>query len=387
MNSRLNRREMLGVLTSAALCGRIRAASAPTAPVAAARCPSYGAELLPALEKMFDQLGGVGRLVRGKTVAIKLNLTGSPWQRFGYAPIGDSHWVNPHVVGAVVHLFGRAGAQRIRLLESPWCTTEPLEEYMLAGEWDPQDFLSAAPKVEFENTNYLGRATKYTRLPVPNGGIMFNAFDLNHSYADCDVFVSLTKLKEHINAGMTGSMKNCFGLTPCTIYGVGAGEDEPGEVPLGGRTPLHVGNRQPSKSSLPENDPSSPREAGYRLPRIVADLVAARPVHLGIVEGVRAMTGGEGPWASGRRRKCELVNPGVLIAGTNPVTTDAVCAAVMGFDPMADRGTPPFELADSTMRFGEQHGIGTRDISRIEVIGTPIRDVRFDYRAHSKLLV
>ena len=99
------------------------------------------------------------------------------------------------------------------------------------------------------------------------------------------------------------------------------------------------------------------------------------------------MTGGEGPWASGRRRKCELVNPGVLIAGTNPVTTDAVCAAVMGFDPMADRGTPPFELADSTMRFGEQHGIGTRDISRIEVIGTPIRDVRFDYRAHSKLLV
>ena len=63
------------------------------------------------------------------------------------------------------------------------------------------------------------------------------------------------------------------------------------------------------------------------------------------------------------------------------MTTDAVCMAVMGFDPMADRGVPPFETCDSTLRLAEEVGIGTRDLQRIEVLGTPIEQVRFDFRA------
>jgi len=39
--------------------------------------------------------------------------------------------------------------------------------------------------------------------------------------------VSIAKMKEHATAGITLAMKNCFGLTPCTIYGTGAGVDEP----------------------------------------------------------------------------------------------------------------------------------------------------------------
>ena len=80
---------------------------------------------------------------------------------------------------------------------------------------------------------------------------MFKGYDLNHSYEDCDVFVSLAKLKEHMTAGITLSMKNCFGITPCTIYGDGAPEDEPGLVPRGGRGPFHAMNRLPAKSAPP----------------------------------------------------------------------------------------------------------------------------------------
>jgi hypothetical protein len=58
--------------------------------------------------------------------------------------------------------------------------------------------------------------------------------------------------------------------------------------------------------------------------------------------------------------------------------------AVMGFDPMADRGTPPFENCDSTLRLAEDAGIGTRDLHRIEVIGTPIREAVFDFAATRK---
>jgi hypothetical protein len=52
----------------------------------------------------------------------------------------------------------------------------------------------------------------------------------------------------------------------------------------------------------------------------------------------------------------------------------------MGFDPMADRGRAPFENCDSTLRLAEELGVGTRDLSRIEVIGAPIAQVRFDFR-------
>lgn len=380
MRDGCSRRRFLKGIGGAAVClgtqPRLGFASAPTAPVAIAKCPGYGADLLPAMERMFDQLGGLGRLVKGRTVAVKLNLTGSPSYRLGFTPLEDAHWTHPRVIAAAVHLMGKAGATRIRLLESPWSTADPLEEYMLEATWEPRDFLGAAPRVEFENTNYLGSGKKYSRLWVPGGGHMFRAFDLNHSYEDCDVFVTIAKLKEHDTTGITLSMKNSFGITPCTIYGKGAGIDEPSEFPSGGRDMLHDGKRQPSRSALPENDPTSPREGGYRVPRIVADLAAARPIHLAILDGIHTMAGGEGPWIRG----CRAVRPGVLIAGTNPVTTDAVGTAAMGFDPKASRGTPPFETCDSTLRLAEQHGIGTSDLARIEVLGTPIRNAVFPFR-------
>jgi uncharacterized protein (DUF362 family) len=380
MSGFLTRRQLLGGLGANILAPerpiRVLAAKAPTAPVAIAKCLSYD-EVLAVLARMFDQIGGLGRLVKGKIVAIKLNLTGSPTLRLGFAPAGEAQWVHPKVIAATVHLLGKAGAHRIRLLESPWSTAEPLEEYMLAAGWDPQLILSAAPKVEFENTNYLGAAKQYSRLKVPGGGYIFDAFDLNHSYEDCDVFVSLAKLKEHATTGVTLSMKNCFGITPCTIYGEGAGSDEPSRFPQGGRTMFHNGYRQPPKSAPPEIDPTSPREGGYRVPRIIVDLVAARPIHLAVVDGVRTMAAGEGPWIPG----CFPVRPNVLLAGTNPVTTDAVATAVMGFDPMALRGSPPFETCDSTLFLAEQRGIGTRDLRRIEVAGVPIAKTRFDFRA------
>src|ERR1039458_9398425 len=85
-----------------------RAAGAPTAPVAVSRCRTYDpAELVPAMRKMFDQLGGLGRLVKGKTVAIKINLTGSPTYRLGYLPLEDTHYTHPHAED--VRPIGRLG--------------------------------------------------------------------------------------------------------------------------------------------------------------------------------------------------------------------------------------------------------------------------------------
>ena len=48
---------------------------------------------------------------------------------------------------------------------------------------------------------------------------MFSSLELNHSYQDTDVMISLAKLKRHITAGVTLSMKNLFGITPNSLYG------------------------------------------------------------------------------------------------------------------------------------------------------------------------
>jgi uncharacterized protein (DUF362 family) len=125
-------------------------------------------------------------------------------------------------------------------------------------------------------------------------------------------------------------------------------------------------------------------DPGYRVPRTVVDLVSSRPIHLSVIDGIYSMTGGELPNQEANWLH-QAVHPGVLIAGLNPVSTDAVGTAVMGFDPMADRGTPPFETCDSTLRLAEEKGVGSRDLNRIEIAGTPIAKARFPYPTLTQL--
>jgi len=386
MKDELTRREMLlgagALLTLPAFPAWGRAAvTAPTARVSVGRCMNYGPEVVPTLATMFDQLGGLDRLVKGKTVAVKINMIGVRSQRLGTAPMEETFWTNPVVIGGVVHLLGKAGARRIRVVEGPWSSAETLEEVMYSMNWKPQDILSAADHVEFENTNYLGRGKKYSRFMVPGGGWIFPGYDLNHSYEDCDVFVSLAKLKEHAATGVTLSMKNVYGTTPITIYGQDAGVDEPSIRPHGGRgNVMHFASRPPSKSAPQQRDLTLPKDAGFRLPRIIAELNSARPVHLAVIEGIKTATGCETNYGNPNRPQA-AVNPGVIIAGTNAVATDAVGMAVMGFDPLAEKGKVPFARCDSTLAFGEQLGVGIRDLGKNEILGVPVSAVVFSYQA------
>ena len=384
---RCSRREFLGVAGMAAGAAIAQPAVASIAPrpssrVAIGICPEYDRQVSQVLSAMFDELGGLEKLVRGKTAAIKLNMTGPASDKLNHMPNQLTHWVHPQVIGSLVSLLGNAGARRIRLLESAPNGGKPLEEFMLSAGWQPKDLASAAARVEFENTNFLGSGKTYARFMVPGGGLMYAGYDLNHSYRDTDVFVSLAKLKEHRTAGVTLSMKNCFGITPCTIYSREAPEDEPSNLPMGYREPMRSGSRVPPTSApQPVAESSDP---GFRVPRITADLVAARPIHLAVIDGVYTMTGGELP-NQNRNWIHQPVHPGLLIAGMNCVATDAVATAVMGLDPMADRGAPPFENCDSTLRLAEHLGVGTRDLTRIEVVGTPIAKARFRFPTLTQL--
>jgi uncharacterized protein (DUF362 family) len=372
----MTRREWLAMISAAPLLKG--AESAAAAPVAIGKCASYDDDVTAKLATLFDQLGGIEKLVRNKTVTVKVNMTGSPGLRFqGKAP-AITHYTHPKLLGAAAFLMGKAGAKRIRFVESAWATSGPLEEVMLDSGWNVRTLQSAAPGVEFENTNALGKGKTYSRFKVPGTPYMYPAYDLNHAYEDTDVYVSMAKLKNHATCGITLSLKNVFGTIPASIYGDDAGADRPNENPTSGRVRVgHEGKRQPSKSAPQELHFGANHDPGYRVPHIVADLAAARPIHLAIIDGVESVAGGEGPWVRGIR----TVKPQVLIAGLNPVCTDAVAAAVMGYSPRAARGTAPFRTCDNTLALAEAHGVGTTDLKRIDVRGVAIESAMYRFEA------
>lgn len=369
----VSRREVLGGLAAGlALNRQAVSRPAPVAAVAIARCRSYQDDVAGKLSGLFDRIGGIDHLVKGKTVALKLNLTGKP-SRFPVDP-ALPYRNNPDTVLATAHLLARAGAKRIRIIETFFPARQDMDLWARYG-LDLAAINNVGCKVEWENAQNLGQGKSYVTVKVPGGGYMYPAYMLNHSFVDCDVYATLAKLKNHWIAGVTLSLKNSFGITPCSLYGGDCG-------PSGNENPdqersqvCHNGAVKPPVGVPQELDPSSPRDFGYRVPRIVADLNGVRPIDLAIIDGVESIRGGEGAWNPG----VQLIKPGVLIAGRNPVCVDAVSMAVMGYDPRSDRGTKPFVRGDNALKLAEAKGIGSTDLSRIEVAGLSVKEALHDY--------
>jgi len=402
-----SRRDLLAVSGLAAGALAVKRAAAdvavPTSPVSVAKVVSYDLDLVAQLEQMFDQIGGIGPLVRGKTVAMKVNLTGSSGRgRHVGLTAGQTSWVHPNVVGALTAVFAKLGAKRIRILESTFRKKygTPLEDTLLNDGWDVNAIKNAAPMVEFEDTNGLGSASQYSTLKVRSSRpYVFPAFSLNHSYEDCDFFVSVAKMKNHEELGVTLSMKNLFGITPELLYGLGP--KPPGASQWVRERVFHYGQVQPPAGVPQELDPTSNRYEGWRMPRLLTDICGARPIDLAIIDGIEAIIGGEGAGMPGTKHG----KPGLLVVGRNCVSTDAVAMAVMGYNPRASRHEAPFKLfkashehppeqlippgethqyADNTAMMGEGAGLGTADLSKIDLRGVPIKDAVYDYEAHWK---
>ena len=317
--------------------------SAPTSPrVAIAPAASYDRKLVrQQVRELLDALGGLGDVIHpGDRVAIKVNLTGGTNAKPlpGVSPV-DSYVTHPEVVRALGELVLDAGARELFIVEGVY----EWESYELWGYKEVAGALGAT----LIDLNDAHPYDDFASTPVGEGWFIYEEFVFHHILEEVDAFISVPKVKCHWSCGVTHSMKNLIGLVPARFYGLSPEHNW--------RSAFH----------------GAEDEFGTRLPRVIVDLNRARPIHLALLDGIKTTEGGEGPWI----KTLAPVEHGVLIAGKDPVATDAVATATMGFDPTASPPGVPFLRSDNHLSLAYELGLGTHRLEKIEVVGASIDDV------------
>lgn len=322
--------------------------SSAVSQVAIGQATNYDRELIrTTLRDMLDDLGGLDDVVgSGDRVVIKTNLTGGIANKgpAGMAAI-DTFVTHPEVVRALVELVRDAGAREIFVVEAVY-------EWGSYVEWGYEEAMKDLD-VTLVDLNATEPYNDYVQVAVPGGSEIYSEYTFNPILAETDAFMSVGKMKCHNSAGVTHALKNLIGLVPARFYQLSAQHNH--------RSEFHG----PTEES-----------AGFRLPRIIVELNKARPINLALIDGILTTEGGEGPWIRG----VAPIAPGVLIAGKDPVATDAVATAAQGFDPTASAMTAPFVRSENYLQLAADHGLGTYRLDEIEVMGAGIDEVKIDFK-------
>lgn len=304
------------------------------------------------VQDLLDAIGGISDVVKsGDKVAIKINLTGG-------GGIPDNMWTSPEVLRAVGELVLDSGvkAEDLYIVEALWSDSS----YNDYGYADVQSSLGAG----FVNLNNPAPYDDFIQKSVGENYFNFSSLTMNRILSDIDVYVSIPKMKQHYEAGITCSLKNQVGTVPRLPYQVKGDNGRRGGI-------HHVeGADQVTSTTF--------------LPRSICDLNMARPVNLAVIDGIKNARGGEGTWDP----TFTPVEDHVLLAGKDPVATDNVAAYFMGNNPEAAKlklpdGAPGGEC-DNNLELLHQMGIGTNQMKEIEVVGDGailITPVRPEYKA------
>ncbi len=331
------------------------------------------------LAKMFDEIGGVRSLVKGKYVTAKLNLVNAPDKHVGGVPLQQTVITHPLVALAVGSLLVEYGAKRVTFCDQLPLTSNE-EAFAQYGYHMKHFSQEMEDRVQFTNTRNKGSYDSYDLVKVPNGGYIADAWEVNKTYTETDVIISIGKMKSHVSGGVTLGMKNLFGVPPSSMYGddiYGEGKDEPDESATGyrGHT-MHSCSKKPLTSVDTFTGRTVLNDHGYNVPRFIADLAAAFPIDLVVVDGISVIQSAEGWWIG---PIVSVASPGLLIAGRNPVCTDAAGTAIMGFDPNAEHRTPPFSNGFNVLRLAKEKGLGENRISELDVAGIGLERAQFQY--------
>ena len=275
--------------------------------VAVLRATSYDAGLE---DIVGEGLRAIGADVRGARVVLKPNLV----------EFDEDTAINtdPRLVAAAVVALRRLGAADVVVGEGPGHRRDTQFVVTSSGLLEALDAVDA----RFVDLNIDDIA----RVPLRSRYTALGALWLPRAITDADVVISMPKMKTHHWAGVTLSLKNCFGCVPGRVYGWP-------------KNALHWAGLEQS----------------------ILDVAAAVRPDYAIVDGIVGMEG-NGPISG------TPVAANVLVFGDDPVATDVVGARVMGFDP-----EKVAYLAEAA-RF-----LGQGDMDRIRSEGDDVDDVTTDF--------
>lgn len=245
--------------------------------VSAVRCSSYdSASVERAMRKGIDALGGARRFVApGETILLKPNLL-SPKDP------DEAVTTHPEVIRAAIHIIRDAGGvpvvgdspggrSTVRILRN-------LTERTGIARVCEEEHVEIVPFIEAE------------KVPFPEG-VVAKSFELTTALKRVDGVISLAKMKTHAFTGLTGAVKNLFGLIP----GIG-------------KAGYHLRMQTPEAFSA-----------------MLVDLAECVRPRLTVMDAIVAMHG-EGP-AAGMR-----MDVGLIISGEDPHSLDAFFAEIVGAD-------------------------------------------------------
>jgi len=324
--------------------GRPADAGRPT--VAIARADSYDRTLIrKQLESLFDKIGGLSSiLAHGNRVAIKTNLTGgTSTTPLPGIPEIESYLTHPEIVRATAELLMDSGVTKVFIVEAVY----------EKASWPVYGYLDMAKEIgaELIDLNYADPYPDFVKTVPGTDPMIYEELTFNPILNEIDAFVSISKMKCHNTAGVTHTMKNLVGLVPYRFYEMNPGDRY--------RSAIHGRSGETRK----------------RLPRAIVDLNGARPIQLGIIDGIWTTEAGEGPWIPALTQ----IKPGLLFAGKDVVATDAVATAAMGFDPTADYPDAPFVNAENHLNIAASLGMGTNQLENIKVVGEKLEDVTMQF--------
>jgi len=287
-----------------------------------------------AVNRAIDLLGGIRTVTAGKhRIMLKPNLV-SPERR-------DT--TKPEVVRALARLMKTAGKE-VLIGEGSTAAFGFNVTRQAVLRTKKKDILDGLQQVVFHRLGYSDlsdsmkiplvnlHSGELTEVKVP-GALAFDRITLHRSLADVDLCCSMPMMKTHGLAGGTLGMKNLIGAFPGIVY------SSP-------RTHVH--------DLAAKVEPTGTAAA-------IVDMVRAVKPGLVVIDASTAMEA-QGPSVHQGGR---LVKMGVIIAGTNPLATDMVAAAVMGFAPPE---IPAFAWAHKA-------GLRPTNLADIEVRGRTIAQV------------
>ncbi len=218
----------------------------------------------------------------------------------------------PEVLRAVIESVKEAGAGRITVAESGGTRNPDGSPLLQTAGWDKV--------IRETGVEWLSINASPTRMVRPENPLGMDEYTVCPAILDCDVLISVAVLKTHNTAILTAALKNMFGIVP------------------GYKMAIHK---------------------ALKVDTAIADLNKLHKLDFAIVQACPGMEG-YGP-VSGTP-----VDLKAVLAGRDAVAVDAVGAEIIGLN--------PYEVRH--LVHCEKLGLGTADLSKIEVRGVAIGKLR-----------